>query len=111
MQPLEAVFAPLFFVLMGMQVNLGTLAEPSALTAALVMTLAAVVGKAAAGWSAGAACDRLTVGLGMIPRGEEALLLICDRDCCTRRSDCLMIGLGHDRGSAFHSNSRRGPDR
>jgi len=74
MQPLEAVFAPLFFVVMGLQVNLSTLAEPSVLTAALVMTLAAVVGKAAAGWSAGGECDRLTVGLGMIPRGEEALL-------------------------------------
>lgn len=74
MHPLEAVFAPLFFVVMGLQVDLSSLAEPSVLTAALVMTLAAVVGKAAAGWSAGAACDRLTVGLGMIPRGEEALL-------------------------------------
>jgi Kef-type K+ transport system membrane component KefB len=74
MQPLEAVFAPLFFVVMGLQVNLGTLAEPSVLTAALVLTLAAIVGKAAAGWSAGSDCDRLTVGLGMIPRGEEALL-------------------------------------
>lgn len=74
MEPLEAVFAPLFFVVMGLQVNLGTLAEPSVLTAALVLTLAAVVGKAVAGWSAGSDCDRLTVGLGMIPRGEEALL-------------------------------------
>lgn len=74
MQPLETLFAPLFFVVMGLQVNLGTLAEPSVLIAALVLTLAAVVGKAAAGWSAGADCDRLTVGLGMVPRGEEALL-------------------------------------
>jgi len=59
---------------MGMQVNLGTLADPAVLSVALVMTLAAVVGKAAAGLSSGADCDRLTVGLGMIPRGEEALL-------------------------------------
>lgn len=74
MKPLEEVFAPVFFVLMGMQVNLKSLADPSILAVAGAMTLAAVIGKAAAGWSAGSGYDRTTVGMGMIPRGEEALL-------------------------------------
>lgn len=72
--PLESVFAPIFFVLMGMQVNLSTLSEPSVLSAAIVITLAAVLGKLATGLIVGKDTNRLTIGMGMVPRGEEALL-------------------------------------
>jgi Kef-type K+ transport system membrane component KefB len=73
-QPLKTLFAHVFFVPMEVQVNLRCLVDPFVLTFAIVLTLAAVVRRAAAGWSAAAECDRLTVGLGMILRGEEALL-------------------------------------
>ncbi len=72
--PLEAIFAPVFFVLMGMQVNLASFAEPSTLLLASGFTAAAIVGKLAAGTPAGRDLDRLSVGMGMVPRGEVGLI-------------------------------------
>ncbi len=72
--PLEAIFAPVFFVLMGMQVNLASFADPSTLLLASLFTAAAIVGKLAAGAPAGRGVDRLSVGVGMIPRGEVGLI-------------------------------------
>ena len=72
--PLEAIFAPVFFVLMGMQVNLSALVEPSTLLLASAFTVVAIIGKLAAGAPAGRQVDRLTVGVGMIPRGEVGLI-------------------------------------
>ena len=72
--PLEAIFAPIFFVMMGMQVNLESFLDTSTLVLAFVLTVAAVVGKAIAGTGAGAKMDRLSIGLGMVPRGEVGLI-------------------------------------
>jgi Kef-type K+ transport system membrane component KefB len=72
--PLESIFAPVFFVLIGMQVNLSVFAEPSTLLLAAGFTVAAVIGKLASGAVAGRDVDRLTVGIGMIPRGEVGLI-------------------------------------
>jgi len=74
MRPLEAIFAPMFFVVMGMQVNLGSFLAPSTLGMALALIIAGVAGKVVAGVAAGPAADRLTVGLGMVPRGEVGLI-------------------------------------
>ena len=71
--PLEQIFAPVFFLLMGMQVNLATFKNPSTLVTAAVLTLAAIVGKLACGLAAGQV-DRLSVGFGMVPRGEVGLI-------------------------------------
>ena len=65
--PLETIFAPVFFVLMGMQVNLASFTEPSTLLLAGAFTAAAIVGKLAAGLPAGRGVDRLSVGMGMVP--------------------------------------------
>jgi len=73
-QPVEAIFAPIFFVLMGMQVNLATFLSPQTDVVALALTVAAVAGKVAAGLPAGSDADRLTVGIGMVPRGEVGLI-------------------------------------
>ncbi len=73
-KPLESIFAPVFFVLIGMQVNLAVFAEPSTLLLAAAFTVVAVVGKIAAGAVAGRDVDRLTVGIGMVPRGEVGLI-------------------------------------
>jgi Kef-type K+ transport system membrane component KefB len=72
--PLEAIFAPVFFVLMGMQVNLASFAEPSTLLMAAAFTAVAIVGKIVSGIPAGAGVDRLSVGVGMVPRGEVGLI-------------------------------------
>jgi len=71
--PLEQIFAPVFFLLMGMQVNLSTFARPGTLGVAVGLTVAAVAGKVICGLAAGKT-DRLSVGLGMVPRGEVGLI-------------------------------------
>lgn len=72
--PLERIFAPVFFVLMGMQVNLNSFLDPSTLWLALAFSVAAVLGKLVCGLPAGRGHDRLSVGIGMIPRGEVGLI-------------------------------------
>jgi Kef-type K+ transport system membrane component KefB len=71
--PLEQIFAPVFFLLMGMQVNLSTFARPGTLAVAAALTGAAVASKVLSGLAAGK-IDRLSVGLGMVPRGEVGLI-------------------------------------
>jgi len=72
--PLEAIFAPVFFVLMGMQVNLATFLKPETLWLALAFTVAAIAGKLVCGLPAGRRTDRFSIGVGMIPRGEVGLI-------------------------------------
>jgi Kef-type K+ transport system membrane component KefB len=71
--PLEQIFAPIFFLLMGMQVNLATFARPGTLGVAAALTVVAVAGKIVCGLVAGKT-DKLSVGLGMVPRGEVGLI-------------------------------------
>jgi Na+:H+ antiporter len=74
-QPIAAFLVPVFFVLMGMRVELHTFANPDILLLALILTVAAIIGKQACAlgvWQRGV--DRLSVGLGMIPRGEVGLI-------------------------------------
>ena len=75
LQPVSTVLVPIFFVLMGLKVDLRLFAKIDVLSFALVLTLAAIVGKQIC--SLGVlerGTDRLTVGLGMIPRGEVGLI-------------------------------------
>jgi Kef-type K+ transport system membrane component KefB len=72
--PIAAVFAPVFFVRTGMNVKLGGF-DASTLLLALVLVVTAVVGKLASGLGVRAkSADRLTIGLGMMPRGEVGLI-------------------------------------
>jgi Kef-type K+ transport system membrane component KefB len=60
---------------MGLRTDLRSFATPSVLGLAAALILAAVLGKQACSlgvWGRGV--DRLTVGLGMIPRGEVGLI-------------------------------------
>lgn len=73
--PLSAFLVPVFFVLMGMQVDAGALVRLGVPMFALLLTVAAVLGKQAC--SLGVlekGTDRIAVGLGMIPRGEVGLI-------------------------------------
>lgn len=72
--PLESFFAPVFFVLMGMQVDLSVFGNPATLGLAGALTVVAVLGKVLAGALGGKENDRLSIGVGMIPRGEVGLI-------------------------------------
>jgi Kef-type K+ transport system membrane component KefB len=75
LQPLAGFLVPVFFVLMGMGVDLSVFGRSEVLGFAGALTLAAVAGKQVC--SLGAlepGVDRLAVGLGMIPRGEVGLI-------------------------------------
>ena len=75
LQPVGAFLVPLFFVLMGMRVDLTAFAHAEILGLAALLTVAAIVGKQACALGAiGGKLDRLTIGLGMIPRGEVGLI-------------------------------------
>jgi Kef-type K+ transport system membrane component KefB len=72
---LSSLFVPLFFILIGMQVDLRSLASAPVLGLAAVLIVVAVVSKLACG--AGVlipGVSRLAVGLGMLPRGEVGLI-------------------------------------
>jgi Kef-type K+ transport system membrane component KefB len=72
-EPIGYFFVPVFFVLTGMQVDLGALADVAVLLIAIAVTVAAIVGKLAAGLLAGHG-NRWLVGWGMVPRGEVGLI-------------------------------------
>jgi Kef-type K+ transport system membrane component KefB len=73
--PISSFLVPVFFVLMGMHTDLRSLAEPGVLGLAGALTVAAILGKQACSLGViGKGVDRLTVGLGMIPRGEVGLI-------------------------------------
>jgi Kef-type K+ transport system membrane component KefB len=75
LHPIAAVFVPLFFVLMGVQVDLASLVAPSSLWLGAALVAAAIVGKLACALGVvDRRVDRLTVAVGMIPRGEVGLI-------------------------------------
>ncbi len=74
-KPISQTLVPVFFVLMGMQVELRSLAEPGMLALAAALVAAAVVGKQACALGGlGGGLDALSIGIGMIPRGEVGLI-------------------------------------
>jgi len=74
-RPIGAFLVPVFFVVVGMRVDLSILARGDVLGLAAALTLAAVVGKQLCAIGAlGAPLDRLSIGIGMIPRGEVGLI-------------------------------------
>ncbi|HJQ97042.1 MAG TPA: cation:proton antiporter [Candidatus Polarisedimenticolaceae bacterium] len=72
--PISAFLVPIFFVLMGMHTDLRAFADASVLALAAALTLAAIVGKQACSLGVAGGADRLSVGIGMIPRGEVGLI-------------------------------------
>lgn len=74
LEPLIALLVPVFFVRMGMLVDLRSFASASVLGFAALLTLAAIAGKLACGLVVPKGMSALTVGLGMMPRGEVGLI-------------------------------------
>jgi Kef-type K+ transport system membrane component KefB len=74
LQAIGGLLVPVFFVRMGMLVDVGTFLRPGVLGFAIVLTLAAMVGKWACGLVTPRGISRITVGVGMMPRGEVGLI-------------------------------------
>jgi Kef-type K+ transport system membrane component KefB len=73
--PVSSLLAPIFFVLMGLKVDLRVFARRDLLGFAAVLTLAAIIGKQLC--SLGVVergLNRIAIGFGMIPRGEVGLI-------------------------------------
>ena len=75
LEPVATLLVPVFFVLMGMRVDLAAFGHPEILGLAGLLTVAAIVGKQACALGVwGRKLDALSVGIGMIPRGEVGLI-------------------------------------
>ncbi len=74
LSPLESLVVPVFFVLMGLQVKLETFLDWRTVELAAVLTAVAVAGKLVAGPAAGRGVSWLSIGVGMLPRGEVGLI-------------------------------------
>lgn len=77
-RPLGSIFTPFFFAVTGSQLDLASLLDPSIAVLAIVLAVVGVVTKAIGGyvgarsighWSA------VTVGFGMVPRGEVGIVV------------------------------------
>ena len=80
LQPVFALLVPAFFVVMGMMVDVHALADPKILMFGLVYTLSAVLAKMVGCGLPTLLCGfnlrgALRVGVGMVPRGEVALII------------------------------------
>lgn len=74
-EPIATFLVPIFFVSMGMKVELITFTHVEILGFAAILTLAAIIGKQVCGLAIfEKGVHRLTIGLGMIPRGEVGLI-------------------------------------
>lgn len=75
LQPISALLAPIFFVLMGMKVDLRYFARWELLGFAAALTLVAIIGKQVCSLAVlERQVNRLAVGIGMVPRGEVGLI-------------------------------------
>ena len=73
--PISSVIVPIFFVMMGLKVDLSVFADPVVLLEAAAITVVAIIGKQIC--SLGVlekGLNRLVIGIGMIPRGEVGLI-------------------------------------
>lgn len=72
--PITALFAPLFFVLIGARLDVAALLAPDVAALALVLSAVAIVTKLLCGVVVRSGINRLAVGFGMVPRGEVGLI-------------------------------------
>lgn len=73
--PITTMLVPVFFVMMGFAVDLRSFADTSVLGLAAILTFVAILGKQLCGLGPiERGLDRLSIGIGMIPRGEVGLI-------------------------------------
>ncbi len=77
-QPLYAFFPPFFFAFIGLEVDLGALADAGTLALLAAVTALAVATKLAGSWIATRGMtrtDRTLISFGMVPRGEVGIIV------------------------------------
>jgi Na+:H+ antiporter len=78
MRPLGLIFIPFFFAVTGAQLDLGALLDPRVAVLAAVLAIVGIVTKAGGGiigaWSLGR-WGAISVGSGMVPRGEVGVVV------------------------------------
>lgn len=75
LHPISSLLVPIFFIRMGLETDLRALGSGHVLLLAAVLTGIAIVSKQACSLGVlGRGIDRITVGFGMIPRGEVGLI-------------------------------------
>ena len=72
--PLESILAPMFFMVIGIQVKLETFYNWNVIILGSALVIAAILGKLVSGLGAQSKDDRLLIGIGMLPRGEVGLV-------------------------------------
>lgn len=73
--PITIFLVPIFFVLMGLKVDLSTFGRMGVLSFAIVISIAAILGKMACALGVlERGLDRISVAVGMVPRGEVGLI-------------------------------------
>src|SRR5256714_7294475 len=91
--PVGALLVPVFFVLMGLRVDLRAFGRAEAVGFALLLTAAAVAGKLACSLGGtGLGGKRLAGGLGMMPRGEVSLIFVAVGATLTLPSGGAVVG-------------------
>ena len=73
-KPISSFLAPVFFVLMGMRIDLASFASLKVLALAGALTVAAIIGKQACALGVLGSVRRWPVAIGMVPRGEVGLM-------------------------------------
>ena len=77
--PISALLVPIFFVEMGISVDLKSFTNPSVWGLAAAITAVAIIGKQVCAFGVREkGLNRLAVGLGMIPRGEVGLIFAAE---------------------------------
>jgi Kef-type K+ transport system membrane component KefB len=73
-EPISDFLVPIFFFVMGVRADVSAFLHPRTLGLAAVLTLGAVLGKLMCSIGPKAGVSRLSVALGMMPRGEVTLI-------------------------------------
>lgn len=74
--PIALFLVPIFFVRMGLNVNLAVFSKITILGFAFALTFAAIIGKQVCAFGVREkGLDKISVGVGMIPRGEVGLIV------------------------------------
>jgi Kef-type K+ transport system membrane component KefB len=75
LHPLNTILVPIFFVLMGLRLDVRAFARTDIIAFAIILTLVAIIGKQVCSLAVTErGLNRLAIGLGMIPRGEVGLI-------------------------------------
>lgn len=74
LSPLESILAPMFFIVIGIQVKLENFYHWDVIILASGLIAAAIIGKLLSGYGSRVKDDRLLIGIGMLPRGEVGLV-------------------------------------